>query len=64
MSDISTAAPAQDPAPTPPSPAAQVAHALAQLNHPTNLDLQSRLHALEQCLRVLCAAVGPLLPTE
>ena len=46
------------------SAAAMVQKALDQLNHPGNLDLQSRLHALEHVMRVLCAQMLPLLPTE
>jgi hypothetical protein len=48
----------------PPSPAAIVQKALAALNHPTNLDLQSRMAAIEHALRVLCGQLIPLLPTE
>lgn len=56
--------PAPSPAPPPPSPAALLQAALALLNHPSNLDLQSRLHALENCMRVISAQLMPLLPTE
>ena len=56
-------APAPIPAP-PPSPAAQLQAALDQLNHPSNLDLQSRMHAIQNCLVVMAAQLMPLLPTE
>jgi len=46
------------------SPAAQVQKALDALNHPTNLDLQSRLAAIEHAMRVLIGQLMPLLPTE
>jgi hypothetical protein len=48
----------------PPSPAAIVQDALAKLNHPTNLDLQSRLAAIEHSIRVFAQQLMPLLPTE
>ena len=48
----------------PASPAAQVQKALDALNHPGNLDLQSRLAALENALRVLIGQLLPLLPRE
>lgn len=54
---------AASPAP-PPSPAAQVQKALDALNHPTNLDLQSRLAAIEHAMRVMIGQLMPLLPTE
>lgn len=53
-----------EPVSAPPSPAAMVQKALDQLNHPGNLDLQSRLHAMESALRMVVAALMPLLPTE
>ena len=54
----------QAPAPAAPSPAAQLQQALDLLNHPSNLDLQSRLHAIQNCLSVMAAQLMPLLPTE
>lgn len=48
----------------PPSPAAQLQAALDLINHPSNLDLQSRIHAIQNCLTVISAQLMPLLPTE
>lgn len=56
--------PTPAPVAPPTSPAAQLQAALDALNHPINLDLQSRLHALENCMRVMSAQLMPLLPTE
>lgn len=56
--------PAPAPSPSPPSPTVLLQSALDLLNHPGNLDLQSRLHALENAMRVLAAQLMPLLPTE
>lgn len=50
--------------PAPPSPAAQLQAALDAINHPSNLDLQGRLHALQNCIFVMAAQLMPLLPTE
>lgn len=52
------------PAILPPSPTEQVNAALAALNHPSNLAVPDRLHALEVCVRVMAAQLIPLLPTE
>lgn len=54
------------PAPSipPPSPTEQINAALAALNHPSNLAVPDRLHALEVCVRVIAAQLIPLLPTE
>ena len=61
--DAVEAAP-EAPAAPPASPAAQVQKALASLNHPGNLDLQSRLAAQEHALRVVVGQLLPLLPSE
>ena len=56
---------ASEPAPAPPpSPAARFQQVLDQLNHPGNLDLPSRMHALEQAVRVMIAVLMPTMPTE
>lgn len=54
------------PSPTTPpaSPTDQINAALALLNHPSNLAVPDRLHALEVCVRVMAAQLIPLLPTE
>lgn len=46
------------------SPAAQLQAALDAINHPSNLDLQSRLHAIQNCIAVMANQMLPLLPTE
>lgn len=51
-------------APPPPSPAAMLQAALDTLNHPTTLDLQHRIAAIQNCLNVFAVALMPLLPTE
>ena len=52
------------PAVPPPSPTEQINAALAALNHPSNLAVPDRLHALEVCVRIISAQLIPLLPTE
>lgn len=50
---------------TPPlSPAARLQAALDAINHPSNLDLQSRIHAIQNCIVVMAGQMMPLLPTE
>jgi hypothetical protein len=61
--DAIEAAP-EAPAAPPASPAAQVQKALDALNHPGNLDLQSRLAAIEHTMRIVVGQLLPLLPTE
>jgi hypothetical protein len=51
-----TTAPAPVAPVTPPDPPAKaIQTALAAFNHPANLDLQSRLSALEQAVRIMAA---------
>lgn len=56
--------PTQETAPAPASPAKQLADALAMMNHPSNLAVPDRLHAIQNAINVLGAQLLPLLPTE
>ncbi|HEX8838245.1 MAG TPA: hypothetical protein VF748_14985 [Candidatus Acidoferrum sp.] len=58
MTDVTQSAPPVTP------PAAQLQAALDKLNHPSNLDLNDRLHAMQNSINVIAAQLMPLLPTE
>jgi hypothetical protein len=67
MTDVHAADTAAEPAAavTPPDPPALiVTKALGLLNHPGNLSVPDRLHAMEVCMRAMAAQLIPLLPTE
>jgi hypothetical protein len=68
MDTDTTAGPLAPPEPatvTPPDPPALiVTKALGLLNHPGNLSITDRLHAMEVCMRAMAAQLIPLLPTE
>ena len=59
-----SAPPAEAPPPAPPSAAAVLADAIAKMNHPSNLDLQSKMHVMQNAINVMAQQLGPLLPTE
>lgn len=64
MPPSNPALPAEAPPPAPPSAAALLADAIAKMNHPSNLDLQSKMHVMQNAINVMAQQLGPLLPTE
>lgn len=64
MPPSNPAPPAEAPPPAPPSAAALLADAIAKMNHPSNLDLQSKMHVMQNAINVMAQQLGPLLPTE
>lgn len=64
MPPLNPAPPVEAPPPAPPSAAALLADAIAKMNHPSNLDLQSKMHVMQNAINVMAQQLGPLLPTE
>ncbi len=62
--DHAPPAPADHAPPAPADPFQALRAALEHLNHPGNLDVASRLHAIEAVLRAMTAALPSLRPTE
>jgi hypothetical protein len=56
--------PPEAPPTTAPSASALLDAAIKSMNHPSNLDLQSKLHVMQNAINVMAAQLQPLLPTE